>query len=224
MTRTLDAVRTLKVLVALVTAFVTALVALDGADTSEGSLDAQVEPAPERFNVRLDTSRGDIVIAVEKAWAPRGAERFYVLVRQRYYDDARFFRVVAGRWAQFGIHKDPAAAQAWRGRTFPDDPRVASNTRGAVAFAWAVRNGRTTQVFINLGDNSSALDAQGFAPFGRVAQGMEAADALYAGYGEESGGGIRAGRQGPLFELGNAYLLERFPRLDYIRRAIIEEP
>lgn len=177
-----------------------------------------------RFNVRLETSRGDIVIAVDRAWAPRGADRFLELVRQGYYDDARFFRVVAGRWAQFGIHRDPKVAQAWRTRTFPDDPRTQSNTRGAVAFAWAVPNGRTTQVFINLGDNSQTLDAQGFAPFGRVTSGMDVADRLYSGYGERSGGGIRAGRQDPLFELGNAYLLEHYPLLDYIRRAILEEP
>jgi peptidyl-prolyl cis-trans isomerase A (cyclophilin A) len=177
-----------------------------------------------RFNVRIETSRGDIVIAVDRAWAPRGADRFRDLVQQRYYDDARFFRVVAGRWAQFGIHRDPKVSQAWRARTFPDDPRTQSNVRGAVAFAWAVPNGRTTQVFINLGDNSKTLDAQGFAPFGRVVSGMEVADVLYSGYGEESGGGIRAGRQDPLFELGNAYLLEHYPLLDYIRRAIVEEP
>lgn len=180
--------------------------------------------APARFNVRLDTSRGDIVIAVERAWAPRGADRFHALVRDGYYDEARFFRVVANRWAQFGIHRDPKVSQAWRDRMFPDDPRTQSNVRGAVAFAWAVPNGRTTQVFISLGNNSATLDPQGFAPFGRVVHGMEVADALYSGYAEESGGGIRAGRQDLLFELGNAYLLERYPRLDYIRRAMIEEP
>ena len=182
------------------------------------------QSTPARFNVRLETSRGDVVIAVERAWAPRGADRFHDLVRQGYYDEARFFRVVAGRWAQFGIHADPKVSQAWRTRTFPDDPRTQSNVRGVVAFAWAVPNGRTTQVFINLGNESTTLDAQGFAPFGRVVSGMDAADALYSGYGEESGGGIRGGRQDRLFELGNAYLLERYPRLDYIRQAVIEEP
>ncbi|MGH9347966.1 MAG: peptidylprolyl isomerase [Vicinamibacterales bacterium] len=180
--------------------------------------------APARYTVRLDTSRGDIVIAVERQWAPRGADRFHELVRDGFYDEARFFRVVADRWAQFGIHRDSKVSQAWRTRTFPDDPRTQSNVRGTVVFAWAVPNGRTTQVFINLGDNSAALDPQGFAPFGRVVGGMEVADTLYSGYGEESGGGIRAGHQDLLFELGNAYLLERYPRLDYIRRAIIEEP
>lgn len=203
----------------IVLLFVTALVTLPAASAPQAD-----RTAPNRFTVRLDTSRGEIVIAVERALAPLGTDRFYTLLREGYYDEARFFRVVAGRWAQFGIHRDPKVSQTWRPRTFPDDPRVASNTKGAVAFAWAVPNGRTTQVFISLTDNSATLDPQGFAPFGRVVKGMEIADQLYSGYGEESGGGIRLGKQAPLFELGNAYLLERYPKLDYIRRATIEEP
>jgi cyclophilin family peptidyl-prolyl cis-trans isomerase len=178
--------------------------------------------APARFLVRLDTSRGEIVIGVSRAFAPRGADRFYNLVRLGYYDDSRFFRVVSGRWAQFGINGDPRIARAWRGQTIPDDPRVESNVRGAVAFAWAQPNGRTTQVFISLRDNSSTLDEQGFAPFGSVTTGMDVAEALYAGYGEESGGGIRGGRQDPLFEGGTEFLLRRYPRLDYIRQATLE--
>jgi cyclophilin family peptidyl-prolyl cis-trans isomerase len=178
--------------------------------------------APRRFTVHLETSRGAIRIELVRALAPRGADRFYNLVRHGYYDDTRFFRVVAGRWAQFGIHGDPRIARTWRSQTLPDDTRQTSNVRGAVAFAWAVPNGRTTQVFINLRDNSSTLDEQGFAPIGHVTQGMDVADALYDGYGEEAGGGIRGGRQDPLFEGGNEYLLRRYPRLDYIRRATIE--
>lgn len=178
--------------------------------------------APSLFTVRLDTTRGVIRLEVARAMAPRGADRFYNLVRHGYYDETRFFRVVAGRWAQFGIHGDPRIATTWRTQTLPDDARQASNVRGAVTYAWAVPNGRTTQVFINLRDNSSTLDAQGFAPIGRVTEGMEVADALYAGYGEEAGGGIRGGRQDPLFEGGNEYLLRRYPRLDYIRLATIE--
>ncbi len=178
--------------------------------------------APAKFLVRLDTSQGEIAIGVARAVAPRAADRFYNLVRHGYYDDSRFFRVVSGRWAQFGINGDPRIARAWRGQTMPDDPRVESNVRGSVAFAWAEPNGRTTQVFINLRDNSSMLDAQGFAPFGVVTRGMDVADALYAGYGEESGGGIRGGRQDPLFDSGTEFLLRRYPRLDYIRQATIE--
>ncbi len=180
--------------------------------------------APARYRVRLDTSKGAIVIQVTRAWAPHGADRFYALVRRRYYDGARFFRVVAGRWAQFGIAGDPALARRWRRRTIPDDPPREPNLRGAVAFAFAVPNGRTTQVFINLRNHSPAFDRQGFAPFGKVIAGMRVADRLYAGYGERSGGGIRAGRQAPLFAGGNAYLEKNFPRLDFIRRARVLPP
>ena len=178
--------------------------------------------APQRYRVQLDTTKGPIVIEVRSDWAPYGADRFYELVTSGYYDDNRFFRVVAGRWAQFGINGDPAVARAWRGKTIPDDPRKESNVRGTVAFAFAVPNGRTTQVYIALSDLSSTQDAQGFAPFGRVVSGMEVADALNSEYGETSGGGIRAGRQQPLYDLtggGNAYLDREFPRLDRIVRA-----
>lgn len=178
--------------------------------------------APDKFLVRLDTSAGEILIGVSRAVAPIGADRFYNLVRHGYYDDSRFFRVISGRWAQFGINGDPRISRAWRTQTLRDDPRVESNVRGSVAFAWADPNGRSTQVFINLRDNSSTLDPQGFAPFGIVTRGMDVADALYAGYGEESGGGIRGGRQEPLFTRGNEFLLRMYPRLDYIRQATLE--
>jgi homoserine O-acetyltransferase len=175
--------------------------------------------APDRFTVQLDTSKGAIVIDVRREWAPRGADRFHELVTSGYYNDSRFFRVVAGRWAQFGINGDPAVAKAWRERTIPDDPRQTSNIRGTVAFAFAVPNGRTTQVYIALDDLSPTQDAQGFAPFGRVVQGMDVADRLNAEYGENSGSGIRAGRQQPLFDGGNAYLDREYPRLDRLIRA-----
>ena len=174
--------------------------------------------APERYSVRLDTTRGAIVIAVHRDWAPRGAERFHELVTSRYFDDSRFFRVVKGQWAQFGIAADPKVATAWRTRTLPDDPRGQSNTRGRVAFAFAVPDGRTTQVYISLRDNSYQ-DEQGFVPFGEVVQGMDVADALNSEYGETAGGGIRAGRQQALFDGGNAFLDREFPRLDRLLRA-----
>ena len=177
--------------------------------------------APDRYRVRLDTSKGAIVIDVRREWAPHGADRFFELVGDRYYDDNRFFRVVANRWAQFGINGAPAVAAAWRTRTIPDDPRVLSNVRGTVAFAFAVPNGRATQVYIALSDLSATQDAQGFAPFGRVVEGMEVADRLNAEYGENSGSGIRAGRQQPLFDGGNGYLDREFPRLDRLIRARI---
>jgi homoserine O-acetyltransferase len=177
--------------------------------------------APEVCHVRLDTTRGTIVLEIRRAWAPHGADRFYHLVRAGYYDDTAIFRIRAGVWAQFGIHGDPAVARQWRTRTIPDDPRVLSNARGTVAYAFKDPNGRTTQVFINLRDNSATLDGEPFVPFARVIEGMDVADALDAEYGERAGGGIRAGKQDPVFEGGNAYLRRDFPNLDYIRRATL---
>jgi peptidyl-prolyl cis-trans isomerase A (cyclophilin A) len=177
--------------------------------------------APNTYRVRLETTKGAIVIEVHRDWAPHGADRFYELVTSRYFDDNRFFRVHAGQWAQFGINGDPATAKAWRTRTIPDDPRRQSNVRGMVAFAFAEKNARTTQVYIALKDLSDPQDAQGFAPFGRVVEGMDVADALNSEYGETSGSGIRAGKQQPLFDGGNAYLDREFPRLDRLLHAVV---
>ena len=174
--------------------------------------------APERVVVRLDTSVGAVDIEVIRTWAPRGADRFIALARHGYYDDNRFFRVRPGRWVQFGINGDPAIAKAWRHKTIPDDPPVQSNVRGTVAFAFAVPNGRATQVFINTGDNAASHDKEPFTPFGRVVSGMDGIDRMNAEHGEGPGG-IRAGKQDPFFAGGNAWLLRQFPRLDYIRRA-----
>lgn len=177
-------------------------------------------PAPARALVRLNTSRGVIDVEVTRGWAPRGADRFVALVRHGYYDGARFFRITPGRWVQFGINGDPAIARAWRTRTIPDDPFEQSNTRGTVAFAFAVPNGRTAQVFINMRDNSATHDKEPFTPFGRVVSGMDVADAFNSEYGEGPGG-IRAGKQDAFFEGGNAWLLRHFPRLDYIASAVV---
>ena len=179
---------------------------------------------PDAYGVLLDTSRGPMRIDVRRDWSPHGADRFYNLVRLGFYDGARFFRVIAGQWAQFGINGDPEIARIWRNRTIPDEPRVQSNVRGTIAYAFRDPNGRTTQVFINLRDNSATHDKEPFVPFGQVVQGMDVADALYSGYGETSGGGIRAGRQDPIFAEGNAYLLREFPLLDYIRAAKVVVP
>jgi cyclophilin family peptidyl-prolyl cis-trans isomerase len=176
--------------------------------------------APRDYRVRLDTTRGAIVIAVHRDWAPRGADRFHELVVSRYFDDSRFFRVVKGQWAQFGIAGDPAIATRWRTRTIADDPPAQSNVRGRVAFAFKDPGARTTQIYISLRDNSYQ-DAQGFVPFGEVVEGMDVADALNSEYGENSGGGIRAGRQQPLFDGGNAYLDREYPRLDRLRTASV---
>lgn len=179
------------------------------------------ERAPDLFRVRMETTKGAIVIELHRDWAPHGADRFFNLVRNGYYDDTRFFRVIEGRWAQFGINGDPAISTVWRNRTIPDDPRAVSNTAGTIAYAFAVPNGRATQVFINLRDNSATHDSVGFAPFGRVVEGMDIALALNAEYGEKSGSGIRAGHQDRLFAEGNTYLDKKFPRLDRIERATI---
>ncbi len=183
--------------------------------------------APDASRIVLDTSKGRMVLELRREWSPHGVDRFYNLVRYGYYNEARFFRIRAGNWAQFGIAADPTIASAWRRQNLPDDPRVLSNTRGTVAYAFKEPNGRTTQVFINLKDNSATHDAPAdgmpFVPFARVIEGMEAADALYAEYGEKAGGGIRAGNQDILFEGGNAWLLKNFPRLDYIKTARIVE-
>ncbi len=178
-------------------------------------------PAPEQFQVRLETNKGVIGLEINRNWAPHGVDRFYNLVCAGYFDGTRFFRVIRGKWAQFGINGNPKVSGAWRNKTIVDDPRRQSNIRGTIAYAFAVPNGRTTQLFINLRDNTATHDAEPFVPIGRVKEGMEIADSLYADYGEDSGGGIRAGKQQQLFEGGNAYLKKNFPKLDFIVRATL---
>ncbi|MGH7605849.1 MAG: peptidylprolyl isomerase [Gemmatimonadales bacterium] len=175
--------------------------------------------APDSFRARFETSKGDFVIAVHRAWAPLGADRFYNLVRSGFYDDVGFFRVIAGFMAQFGIHGDPAVTAAWREQRIPDDSVRRTNVRGMVTFATAGPGTRTTQVFINYGNNDR-LDAMGFAPFGQVVEGMDVVDQLYAEYGEGQPRG--RGPQQMRFHIeGNAYLERQFPRLDYIKSARI---
>jgi cyclophilin family peptidyl-prolyl cis-trans isomerase len=178
-------------------------------------------PAPTECRIRLETTKGDIVLEVVRAWSPLGADRFVNLVRYGYYDDTRLFRVVKDRWAQFGINGDPAIAKAWRPRTFPDDPFTESNVKGTIAFAFAVPNGRTTQVFFNLRDNSATHDKEPFTPFGRIVEGMDAMDAFNSEYGDNAVGGIRAGKQDAFFNGGNAFLDPAFPRLDRIKQATL---
>lgn len=177
--------------------------------------------APDLFNLRFETSKGAMLIEIHRAWSPQGVDHFYNLVSAGYYDGVRFSRVVKGKWAQFGINGDPKISNVWRTRTIPDEPRRESNVYGTIAYAFAVPNGRTTQIFINLQDNSATHDKEPFVPFGKIIEGLEVADALYAEYGESAGGGIRGGKQGPLFEGGNEYLERNFPRLDYIIRATV---
>ena len=180
------------------------------------------EPAPDTFLARFETSAGTFAIEVIRAWAPIGADRFYNLIRHGYYDDTRFHRVVPGFITQWGVAGDPEVTAVWYARGMPDDPVVASNERGRVAFAFTEPGTRSTQIYISMVDNSR-LDAQGFAPFGRVVEGMEqAVDSIYSGYGEESGGGVRAGNQARLVAEGNAYLDADFPELDRLIKATIE--
>jgi cyclophilin family peptidyl-prolyl cis-trans isomerase len=179
--------------------------------------------APDLFSVQLQTTKGSIVIELHRAWAPHGVDRFYNLVAHGYYNDSAIFRVIAGKWAQFGINGDPEIAQVWRARTIPDDPRVESNVRGTVFFAFKDVNGRATQAVISLRDNSEVFDKEPFVPIGKVVKGMDVADALYSEYGEQSGGGIRAGKQDTLFKEGNKYLKANYPKLDYIVKATIEK-
>ena len=176
--------------------------------------DALTATAPDVFRARFETSKGDFVIEVHRDWSPNGADRFYNLVANGYYDDVRFFRVIAGFMAQFGMHGDPAVTAAWRAQRIDDDPVMQSNTRGFVSFAATEQpNSRTTQVFINFGDNSG-LDGMGFSPFGRVIEGMEVVDQIYSGYGGTP-------NQGAIQMRGNDYLAEDFPDLDFVRRATI---
>lgn len=178
------------------------------------------ERAPSLFNARLETSKGAFILEIHRDWAPRGADRFFNLARAGYFDNSRFFRVVPSFIAQFGIAGDPTIAAVWRDRAFADDSVRQSNVRGTIAFAMTGPNTRTTQLYISLVDNTR-LDAQGFAPIGRVIEGMSVVDSLYSGYGENSGGGVRAGRQAPLFSGGNAYADRAYPRLDRLIRVTI---
>jgi homoserine O-acetyltransferase len=169
------------------------------------------------YRARVETSRGVFVMEVQRALAPIGADRFYNLIRAGYYDDSRFTRVVPGFIVQFGIARDSSINAAWAGRSFPDDSVKEPNTRGTFAFAMTGPNSRTTQIYISLVDNKR-LDSQGFSPLGRVVEGMAVVDSLYGGYGETSGGGMRAGKQGPLMNGGNAYVDREYPKLDRLIR------
>jgi peptidyl-prolyl cis-trans isomerase A (cyclophilin A) len=168
------------------------------------------------YRVRFETSAGNFVVEVSPEWSPRGAARLRELVEQSYFTDARFFRVVPGFVAQFGMHADPAVNARWADSTLPDEPVRHSNLRGTITFAkTALPNTRSNQFFINLVDNVS-LDAMGFAPVGRIVEGMDVVDRLNGEYGEAA-----SQNQPMIAERGNAYLLENFPKLDYIKTATI---
>ena len=177
------------------------------------------EKSPESFKVKFETSKGNFTVEVTRSLAPNGADRFYNLVRSGYFKDVAFFRVIPGFMCQFGIHGDPKVAAAWRKAQIPDDAVKSSNTRGSVTFATAGPNTRTTQLFINFGDNSR-LDNTGFSPFGKVTEGMDIVDKINGEYGEGAPSG-RGPNQSRIQTEGNAYLKKDFPNLDYIKSATV---
>lgn len=174
--------------------------------------------APDVFTAEFETTKGTVAIEVTRAWAPVGADRFYNLVASGFYDGQRISRVRPGFIAQWGLHNDPAVIAAWKAAYIADDPPRHANVKGTVAFAFRDPQTRTTQVYVNLADNTR-LDAQGFAPFGRVVRGMAAVEAWYGGYGESAGGGLRGGQQGAVEREGAAWLDRNYPKLDRIIRA-----
>ena len=174
---------------------------------------------PDVVNVKFETSQGDFIVEVHRDWAPLGAERFLELVKVKFFDDARFFRVIKGFMAQFGLNGDPKVNAAWQGNNIKDDKVKESNKKGYISFAMAGPNTRTTQLFINLVDNTS-LDSMGFAPFGKVTEGMETVEKIYSGYGEGAPRG-QGPDQNQVRTKGNSYLAANFPRLDYIKKVTI---
>ena len=173
------------------------------------------EKAPATFKVKFDSSAGPFVVEVHRAWAPNAADHFYTLVKNGFYDEARFFRVVPNFMVQFGINADPSVQAKWR-NSIKDDPVKESNKRGYVTFAQtSAPNSRSTQIFVNFKDNSF-LDSQRFAPFGQVTSGMENVDKINAEYGEKP-------NQGSIQSQGNTYLKAQFPKLDYVKKATIEK-
>ena len=171
------------------------------------------EKAPDSYKAKFEMSRGDVIIEVTRDSAPRGADRFYNLVKNGFFDDQRFFRVVPGFIVQWGIHGDPKVSAIWREADFTDDPVKWSNLRGTITFATSGPNSRTTQMFINFGNNRG-LDRQGFSPFGKVIKGMEHVDAIYSGYAQRPD-------QGRIQAQGNEYLKKEFPKLDFIKKTSI---
>lgn len=178
------------------------------------------QKAPDTYKVKFTTTKGDFVIEVTRAWAPIGADRFYNLVKNGFFTDVEFFRVVPDFVVQFGINGNPKIAAAWSNSNINDDPVVQSNLRGYITYAkTGAPNSRSTQVFINLNDRDAMLDSQGFAPFGKVVEGMEVVDKLYSGYGEQV-----TNMQEEIAQQGNAFLKKNFPELDSIKTAVIESP
>jgi len=182
---------------------------------------AAMPQAPAQYKVKLATTKGDVIILVHRDWSPLGADHFYELVKMGFYDDNWFFRVIKGFVVQFGMNGDPKVNKSWSEITIKDDPPKVSNKTGSVTFAKTGEpNSRTTQIFINIGDNSASLDAQGFTPFGEVIAGLDNVMNLYSGYGDAKPNG-EGPDQAAIADIGNPYLEEHFPRLDAIKKATI---
>ena len=179
------------------------------------------DTAPDTYNVKFDTSVGEFVIKVTRAWAPNGADRFYNLVKNGFYDEARFFRAVPNFMVQFGLNANPTVTKVWQSARIPPDKVTQSNKKGFITFAMgATPDTRTTQVFINFRNNTN-LDSMGFAPFGEVVTGMDVVDKISTVYGEGAPRG-KGPDQGRIQSEGNAYLIKSFPKLDYIKTATVE--
>ena len=181
-------------------------------------------PAPAVSHLRFETTKGRVVLELVREWGPLGADRLYNLARLGYYDDTRFHRVNRNYIVQFGLHGDSAVNAAWKSAYLTDDPPRSNNTRGTFGFAMKGQpNTRSAQIYVNLADNPRS-DAEAFTILGRVIEGMAVLDSLYSGYGENSGSGVRQGRQGPLENGGNAYMDREFPLLDRILRVTVHNP
>jgi len=181
---------------------------------SQWSCSSAPKQAPAEFKVKFETSKGDFTVEVLRDWSPLGADRFHQLIQEGFYNEARFFRVVPGFIVQFGMAPDPKVGEKWADASIDDDPPARSNAPGTLTFAKSGPNTRTTQLFINLGDNTSSLDPQGFTPFGRIISGMDVVQQVNGEYGE-------APIQMRITAEGNAYLTKDFPRLDFIKKATI---
>jgi peptidyl-prolyl cis-trans isomerase A (cyclophilin A) len=203
---------------------VAACMALVGCSSSNREKKVEVtknEKAPDVFSVNFDTSKGAVIVEIHREWAPVGVDHFYTLVKTHFYDGSRFYRVLRDFVAQFGINGDPATNQIWANSSIPDDPVRQSNVRGTLTYAAAqMPNSRSTQLFFNLRTNAM-LDGMGFAPIGRVTQGMDVVDSFFNSYGETAPNG-----QGPdpiqIGTQGNSYLESHFPRLDFVKKATIQ--
>jgi peptidyl-prolyl cis-trans isomerase A (cyclophilin A) len=199
--------------------FVAATLALLTASCGGSKKTGKMGPGPAQYKVRLQTTKGDVIVLVHRDWSPLGADHFYELTQMRFYDNNAFFRALPGFVVQWGVNGDPQVDKSWSQISMKDDPPKVSNKVGTVVFAKTGEpDSRTTQLFINLGDNSSALDSQGFTPFGEIIGGMDNVMKLYNGYGEIAPNGT-----GPspaaIADIGNPYLEEHFPKLDYIKTA-----